>query len=138
MVLQMRCQAGETVNTPRHASFLAPGEVLHDAGQNPIIASSIGKTQHTQVSKAPKRGHFNTRFGSCIGPCSCTGGFCGGFPTYDAAAVPSLVRKVSGLYRYRAGQVPSCSDIFCPTRPLCPQVGTSQDAFFVSARTRTL
>eukprot|EP00435_Cladocopium_sp_Y103_P075749 s164_g64.t1 len=29
-----------------------PGEVLHDAGQNPIIASSIGKSQHTQVSKA--------------------------------------------------------------------------------------
>ncbi|CAL1137252.1 unnamed protein product [Cladocopium goreaui] len=29
-----------------------PGEVLHDAGQNPIVASSIGKSQHTQVSKA--------------------------------------------------------------------------------------
>jgi hypothetical protein len=29
------------------------GEVLHDAGQNPIVASSIGKSQHTQVSKVP-------------------------------------------------------------------------------------
>ena len=37
----------------RHASYhaLCRGEALHDAGQNPIIASSIGKSQHTQVSK---------------------------------------------------------------------------------------
>ena len=24
---------------------------MHDTGQNPVVASSIGKTQHTQVSK---------------------------------------------------------------------------------------
>lgn len=29
-----------------------PGEVLHDVGQNPIVASSIGPTQHTQVMRA--------------------------------------------------------------------------------------
>lgn len=29
-----------------------PGEVLHDAGQNPVISSSIGATQHTQVMRA--------------------------------------------------------------------------------------
>lgn len=29
-----------------------PGEVLHDAGQNPVIASSIGATQHTQATRA--------------------------------------------------------------------------------------
>jgi len=29
-----------------------PGEVLHDVGQNPVVASSIGLTQHTQVMRA--------------------------------------------------------------------------------------
>lgn len=28
-----------------------PGELLHDVGQNPVAASSIGLTQHTQVTK---------------------------------------------------------------------------------------
>ena len=38
--------------SPDGVADALPGEVLHDAGQNPIIASSIGKSQHTQVSKA--------------------------------------------------------------------------------------
>jgi len=38
--------------SPDGVADALPGEALHDAGQNPIIASSIGKTQHTQVSKA--------------------------------------------------------------------------------------
>merc|ERR1719183_2730226 len=29
-----------------------PGEVLHDVGQNPVISSSIGPTQHTQIMRA--------------------------------------------------------------------------------------
>ncbi|CAK9015205.1 Hypothetical protein SCF082_LOCUS12652 [Durusdinium trenchii] len=72
-----------------------PGEVLHDAGQNPIIASSIGKTQHTQVSKASVED----------------------FPLMMQQQSPRWCEKLAAYI-----------DIV--------QVGTSQDAFFVSARTR--
>eukprot|EP00927_Polykrikos_kofoidii_P047700 TRINITY_DN41980_c0_g1_i1.p1 TRINITY_DN41980_c0_g1~~TRINITY_DN41980_c0_g1_i1.p1 ORF type:complete len:788 (-),score=158.87 TRINITY_DN41980_c0_g1_i1:61-2073(-) len=39
------CPDGGTVD-------MLPGEALHDVGQNPVAASSIGRTQHTQIMRA--------------------------------------------------------------------------------------
>ena len=72
-----------------------PGEVLHDAGQNPIVASSIGNTQHTQISKA------------------------------SVEEFPLMMQQQSPRW---CGRLAAFLDIV--------QVGTSEDAFFVSAHTQ--
>lgn len=40
------------LNAPAMPVDALPGEAPHDVGQNPVFASSIGKTQHTQVMAA--------------------------------------------------------------------------------------
>eukprot|EP00747_Dinoflagellata_sp_TGD_P031527 gnl/TRDRNA2_/TRDRNA2_135345_c0_seq1.p1 gnl/TRDRNA2_/TRDRNA2_135345_c0~~gnl/TRDRNA2_/TRDRNA2_135345_c0_seq1.p1 ORF type:complete len:670 (-),score=113.94 gnl/TRDRNA2_/TRDRNA2_135345_c0_seq1:87-1898(-) len=72
-----------------------PGEVLHDVGQNPVIASSIGPTQHTQIMRAA------------------------------AADFPLMAEQCQPKWHERLG---ASVDVV--------QVGESEDAFFVSARSK--
>lgn len=72
-----------------------PGEAMHDTGQNPVVASSIGQTQHTQGSKA------------------------------SAEEFPLVMEKSSPRW---CSQMDAFIDIV--------QVGTHEDAFFVSGRSR--
>ncbi|CAE7387234.1 unnamed protein product [Symbiodinium pilosum] len=72
-----------------------PGETLHDSGQNPVVASSIGKTQHTQASKA------------------------------SAEEFPLMAEKNRPRW---CPHMQAFLDII--------QVGESEDAFFVSGRSR--
>lgn len=72
-----------------------PGEALHDAGQNPVIASSIGPTQHTQAMRASARD----------------------FPLMGEQSSQKWFDSIGGSL-----------DLV--------QIGESEDAFFISARSR--
>jgi len=73
-----------------------PGEALHDSGQNPKIASSIGLTQHTQVMRA------------------------------SANDFPMLLERSAPVW-YE--ELHAWIDLV--------QVGTSEDAFFISGRSKS-
>ena len=124
MVWRMHCQEGCGWAGWMHscASWLVDkllqrgkrlaGEVLHDVGQNPIIASSIGKTQHTQVSKASIPAEPCRKLQNCSSIFLVPDfqnwtwkGFGRGLPTDDAAAISSLVRETMCILGYRASLV---------------------------------
>jgi len=73
-----------------------PGETLYDSGQNPIVASSIGLTQHTQTMRA------------------------------SAEDFPLLLERSAPVWH---GELHAWIDLV--------QVGKSEDAFFISGRSRS-
>ena len=93
------------------------GEVLHDAGQNPIVASSIGKSQHTQISKVPwEREHIKRQAAMNFQRTKLSqsahflhAGLCRGFSADETAAVATVVFETGCICGHCAGQVLSSS-----------------------------
>ena len=141
------------------------GEVLHDAGQNPIVASSIGKSQHTQISKVPwEREHIKRQAAMNFQRTKLSqsahflhAGLCRGFSADETAAVATVVFETGCICGHCSGQVLSssaskegygyvwfsatyCTFFLWKSREfwIClSQVGKDKDAFFVCVRTRT-